>query len=225
MLTLLGMVLVLAGFGGLIGIYLAPRLVRSSGKPLAEPRHLSYLDAWQTVIFEAGADAARIRDRVMALCAHSDQQRFSCAIERLWHWGLDGKTEREQIVMRHGRGMVFCQIYGYGSDLYVGWDAHLNVGTWREKRVAAGIDRQTGERVKLMAVEPATQAVGEYDLVDLNCLLEWTHAQMTRVLKQYMEERKIDQEIDFTIIRGDRKDATRSADEKKSARRLFRRTA
>lgn len=226
MLTSLGLVLVLAGLGGLIAIYLAPRLVRSSGKPLAEPRFLSYLDAWQTVIFDAGADASRIRDRVMAGCAYGEQQRFSCTIERLWHWGLDGKVEREQIVMRHERGIVFCQIYGYGSDLYVGWDAHLNVGTWRETRVASGIDRQTGERVTLMAVEPARQAAGEYDLADLNCLLEWVHAQVTRVLKQYVKEREIDQEIDFTIIRGDRKDATRGSDEKKHvARRLFRRTA
>jgi hypothetical protein len=176
-------------------------------------------------VFDAGADAGRIRDRVLALLA-GEQRRFACATERIWHWGLDGKTEREQIVLRHGRGLVFCQIYGYGSDLYVGWDAHLNVGTWREKRVAAGVDRDTGERVELMGVEPASQPAGEYDLVDLNCLLEWTHAQVAKVLKQYVREREIDQEIDFTIIRGDRKDATRAErDAKGQKRRLFRRKA
>jgi hypothetical protein len=80
--------------------------------------------------------------------------------------------------------------------------------------------------VTLMAVEPATQAVGEYDLVDLNCLLEWTHAQITKVLKQYLKEREIDQEIDFTIIRGDRKDATRTDRAGGQSRRgLFKRTA
>ena len=58
------------------------------------------------------------------------------------------------------------------------------------------------------------QATTEYDLVDLNCLLEWTHAQVTKVLKQYLDERQIDQEIDFQIIRGDRQNAT-SVDEDK----------
>ncbi len=226
MATLLGIVLIAIGFVGLIGVHRSPRLVRSAGKPLAEPRFLSYLDAWQTVVFDASHDAERIRERVMALFAHAERQRFTCAIERIWHWGLDGKIEREQIVLRHGRGVVFCQIYGYGADLYVGWDAHLNVGTWREKRVSAGIDRDTGKRVTLMAVEPATQAVGEYDLVDLNCLSEWTHAQITKVLKQYLKEREIDQEIDFTIIRGDRKDATRTDRAGGQSRRgLFKRTA
>ncbi len=226
MATFLGLVLVLAGIAGLIAVYRSPRLVRSGGKPLAEPRMLSYLDAWQTVIFEAGADAARIRNRVMSHFANAQGQRFACAIEQIWHWGLDGKTEREQIVLRHGRSLVFCQIYGYGSDLYVGWDAHLNVGTWREKRIATGIDRDTGERVELMGVEPASQFTGEYDLVDLNCLLEWTHAQLTKVLKQYVKEREIDQEIDFTIIRGDRKGATSAdRDQKEKGRRLFKRKA
>jgi len=226
MVTLIGIVMLLAGIAGFVAISLSPRLVRSSGKPLAEPRFLSYLDAWQTVIFDAGTDVTRIRDRILALLAHGEQQRFACAVERIWHWGLDGKTEREQIVLQHGRGLVFCQIYGYGSDLYVGWDAHLNVGTWRETRVASGIDSESAQRVALMAVEPATQAITEYDLVDVNCLLEWTHAQVAKVLKQYIKEREIDQEIDFSIIRGDRKDATRATEDKpKAGRRLFSRKA
>jgi hypothetical protein len=226
MATLFGTILLVGGIVGLITIYRAPRLVRSAGKPLAEPRFLSYLDAWQTVIFDAGRDADRVRERVMALFTHADRQNFTCGVERIWHWGLDGKIEREQFVLRHGRGVVFCQIYGYGSDLYVGWDAHLNVGTWRETRVSAGIDRETGQRVTLMAVEPATQVAGEYDLVDLNCLLEWTHAQLVKVLKQYVKERQIDQEIDFTIIRGDRTQATRTTDTARKPRgRLFKRTA
>jgi hypothetical protein len=226
MATLLAIVLLLLGIVGLVTVYRAPRLVRSEGKPLAEPRYLSYLDAWQTVIFEAGTDAARIRDRILALVSHGEQQRFACTVERIWHWGLDGKTEREQIVLSHGRGLVFCQVYGYGSDLYVGWDAHLNVGTWRETQIASGIDKETAERVTLMAVEPATQSTGEYDLVDVNCLLEWTHAQIAKVLKQYVKEREIDQEIDFTIIRGNRKDASQtSANTPSEGRRLFRRKA
>lgn len=214
-MTLIGVLLALAGVVGLVVSARAPRLVRSAGKPLAEPRFPFYLDAWQTVIFGAGADAEHIRGRLTALFAAARQQQFACGVERIWRWGLDGKIEREQIVLRYGRGIVFAQIYSYGSDLYVGWDAQLNVGTWKEKPIASGIDRETGERVRVMTVEQAVQPTTEYDLVDLNCLLEWTHAQVTQVLKQYLRERQIDQEIDFAIIRGDRQRASR-VDEKRA---------
>ncbi|HEU4455095.1 MAG TPA: hypothetical protein VFR81_18675 [Longimicrobium sp.] len=229
MMTLIGIVLVLAGLLGLVVCSRAPRLVRSAGKPLAEPRIPFYLDAWQTVVFGAGGDMTLIRDRLTALFTAAHQQGFACRAERIWRWGLDGKTEREQMVLRYGRGMVFAQVHSYGSDLYVGWDAHMNLGTWKEKTIASGIDRDTGERVRVMTVERAVQPVTEYDLVDLNCLLEWTHAQVTQVLRQYLRERQINQEIDFTIIRGDRQSATRAAEKRDTGpderSRRFRRTA
>jgi len=196
---------------GLFGLFLSyrrPTLVRTVGQPVEEPRYLRYLDAWQTVIADAHADAGLVKQHAMALFNVLQDNQFSVRPERIWYWGLDGKIEREQIVLRRGRGVVYCQIYGYGSDLYVGWDAHLNVGTWLEQNVATGIDRQTGQRVRLTTVTHANQPTNEYDLVDLNCLLEWTHAQITKVVRQYIEERKIDQEIDFTIIRGNREHST-----------------
>lgn len=226
--TIVGSLFLIVGVVGLVFISMSPRVVRSGGKPLAEPRILHYLDAWQTMIFDAGRDAPRIREQLLAMLSKGTKQRFACATELIWHWGLDGKIEREQIVLRHGRAVVFCQVYQYGSDLYVGWDAHLNVGTWKEKAIASGIDRETGRRVKLMNVEQASQPTGEYDLVDLNCLLEWTHAQVTKVLKQYLKEREIDQEIDFAIIRGDRQQATQPGQKEKGRkplRNLFKRTA
>lgn len=208
-MTLLGILLGLAGLLGLIVCARSPHLVRSAGKPLAEPRIPYLLDAWQTVVFGAGTDAVLVRDRLMELFTAAHQQRFTCQLERIWRWGLDGKAEREQMVLRYGRGIVYAQVYSYGSDLYVGWEAHMNLGTWREKAIASGIDRETGERVQVMTVEHAVQPTTEYDLVDVNCLLEWTHAQVTQVLRRHIRERQIDQEIDFTIIRGDRQSATR----------------
>ena len=77
-----------------------------------------------------------------------------------------------------------------------------------------------------MTVERAVQRTSEYDLVDVNCLLEWTHAQVTQVVRRYLKEREIDQEIDFTIIRGDRQSAARSDDQgRKKQRKYFRRSA
>lgn len=200
----------------------APRLVRSSGKPMAEPRVLYYLDSWQTVVFGAGEAEPLVRERMIERLT-SAGDRFHCGVERIWDWGLDGKTEREQIVLRLGRALVFTQIHRYGDDLYVGWDAQMNLGTWREKALGSGIDRESGRRIRLQTVEQTVQRTTDYDLVDLNCLAEWTHAQVTRVLKQFLKEREIDQEIDFSIIRGERKGLTQNREEKAKRGPLFRR--
>lgn len=222
MILALGFAFIMLGTGGLFVASRSPRLVRSAGKPLVEPRIPFYLDAWQTVIFGAGPDAEEIKRRLMALFAAEQQQRFACSVESIWRWGLDGKQEREQMVLRHGRGLLFCQVYPYGADLYVGWDAHMNMGTWIEKELASGVDRESNRRVRIMTVERGVQTTTEYDLVDVNCLLEWVHAQVVQVLKRYIRERQIDQEIDFKIIRGDRQNA-RSVDERRL--NAFQRTA
>ena len=220
----LGAVVFCIGILGTFAAARAPRLVRSSGKPMAEPRVLYYLDSWQTVVFGAGHDEALIRERIISRLT-SAGERFHCSIERIWDWGLDGKTEREQIVLRLGRALVFSQVHRYGDDLYVGWDAQMNLGTWREKSLGSGIDRESGRRIRLQTVEQAVQRTTEYDLIDLNCLAEWAHAQITQVLKQYVREQEIDQEIDFSIIRGERKGLTEAKDDKGKRRQLFQRSA
>jgi hypothetical protein len=221
---MLGGVVFLVGGLGMVASRRAPRLVRSSGKPTAEPRILHYLDSWQTVVFGAGGAEQVIRERTVARLT-SAGERFHCGIERIWDWGLDGKIEREQIVLRLGRALVFTQIHRYGDDLYVGWDAQMNLGTWREKPLGSGIDRETGQRIRLQTVEQTLQRTNEYDLIDLNCLAEWTHAQVSQVLKQYLKEQEIDQEIDFSIIRGERKPLTDERDAKGKRKPIFRRSA
>lgn len=199
-------------------------LVRSVGKPFGEPRDLRYLDSWQTVVFGGGGDSDEVRRRIISRFTGTRQQHFAHTTERIWYWGLEGKEEREQIVLRYGRALVFAHVYRYGDDLYVGWAAQLNVGQWVEKTLAKGVERSTGKRVELKSVENGSQQASEYDLIDLNCLAEWTHAQITQVLKQYMSGRAIDQEIDFTIIRGERKNV-RDAEKKQEKTSRFRRTA
>jgi hypothetical protein len=115
------------------------------------------------------------------------------------------------MVLTLGRGIVFCQIYEYGKDLYVGWNAHLNLGQWVEAAVGQGIDKSTGELTQFKTVTNAVQRPNEYDVTDLSCLIEWTHAQLTKLLKQMMAERQIDQEIDFKILRGERQQLTAGA--------------
>ena len=202
--ALVGLLLVAVGFVMLCGLTRRVVCVRTEGRPDGEPRVLRLVDSWQTVLFGLGNRQAMVRDRFLEVLEKSPSTPCRYRVEQLWHWGLDGKEEREQIVVTSGRGIVFGQVYQYGDDLYVGWDGHLNRGQWAELAVASGIDKETGEPVRFMATVPGTLPNSEYDLMDLSCLMEWTHAQMVRLLKQLIEEYKIDQEIDFRIQRGER---------------------
>jgi hypothetical protein len=89
-------------------------------------------------------------------------------VEKIWDWGLDGIVERDQIVMTLRRGWVFCQIYGYRDELYVGWDAHLNSAQRVETTVATGIDKQTRSLIRVNSVQSGEQPLTDYDVVDLN---------------------------------------------------------
>jgi len=206
-------------------------IVRNEGKPDTEPRSLIRVDSWQTVVFNLGREAAMVRERFVRAIESGLSPQCRFRPERVWYWSLDGKEEREQLVVTGGRGVVFCQIYNYGNDLYVGWDGHLNRGQWVEQTVSSGIDRETGSPISITRVVPGTQPTTEYDLADLSCLMEWTHAQIVKLLKQLIAEREIDQEIDFKIQRAERENVVArgaAAAEKTVANRLrktFQRTA
>jgi hypothetical protein len=202
---------------------------QNQGKPMQEPRTLHRLDSWQTLVFDLGPDIGHIRQEILAELRKGTNSGFVIENETIWHWGLDGTEEREQLVARFRRGIAFIQVYAYGQDLFVAWDANINTGTWVEQEVARG--SKHGEMFSLRTVVAGTQPYSEFDLNDTNCLLEWVHGAVTKVVKRTMEHRKIDQEIDFKIIRGDRKveastDASQLGSERKSQsklRQLFRR--
>jgi len=217
-----------------IFVYLLRRrghLTRNDGKPDDEPRALTRVDSWQTVLFDLGNQVAMVRDRFTHAMRDGLGPQCRFRPERLWYWGLEGKEEREQLVLTGGRGIVFCQIYQYGQDLYVGWDGHLNRGQWVEQTVASGIDRATGSPISISRVVPGTQPTSEYDLADLSCLMEWTHAQVVKLLRQLIAEYKIDQEIDFKIQRSSRQHLVASGESSAPTgvagrvRKAFQRTA
>ena len=183
-------------------------VVLSSGKPVAEPRKLSVVDSWQAVVSGLGADAELLRERFLTTLRDVPMVGLKSRVEAIWYWGLDGKVEHEQIVLTFRRAILFCQIYEYGQELYVGWDAHLNHGQWVEKTVATGIHKASGELTRVNTVGSGWQQLTEYDVTDINCLVEWTHAKLVRLVQRLMEERKIDQEIDFKILRGERQGLT-----------------
>jgi hypothetical protein len=206
----------------LIVVRLSPKAVRTAGKPEKEPRYLIQYDSWQAVVSGAGASRSILQDRFIAVLQNAPIKEMRHYIERIQYRALEMIEERDQFVLTAKRGVMYCQIYEFGSDLYVGWQSFLNRGTWIEQTIAHGVDRQTVKRIEVKTVMPGTKPLSEYDLMDLNCLTEWTHAQIMRLTRQIMAELQIDQEIDFKIVRGDRGQLEKT--EKERSRDLFKRT-
>jgi len=185
-----------------------PKFVLSAGKPVAEPRNLRRVDSWQTVIFGLGDECENVRARFLSKINSGSFGNYRIDCEKIWYWGLDGKEEREQIVLCMNRSLLFCQIQKYQNDLYVSWSANLNIAQWVEQTIATGRSKTTGELTSINSVTSGIQKVTEYDVSDVNCLSEAVHAQLVKIIKEIMQEKKLDQEIDFKIIRGERQGLT-----------------
>jgi hypothetical protein len=198
--------LVVLAFAALFALisYRRQCYVISSGKPPQEPRNLIRVDSWQTLVYELGKEADNVRAALKTELLKAQQEGFLIQDENIWYWGVDGTEERKQIVVMFRRATGFLHVYPYAHDLYVGWDAHVNCGTWLEKDIGTGIDPTSRELARLKAVEPGWNTPSEYDITDTNCLIEWIHGAVTKVVKRMLAEHKIDQEIDFKIIRGER---------------------
>jgi hypothetical protein len=212
----------LVGLGFIVE--LAPKAVRAAGKPEKEPRFLTHYDSWQAVVSGAGRSRSILQDRFIAILHNAPIKEMRHYVERIQYRALEMIEERDQLVLTARRGIMYCQIYEFGNDLYVGWQSFLNRGTWIEQTIAHGVDRQSLKRVEVKTVVPGTKPLSEYDLMDLNCLTEWIHAQIVSLTKQIMAELQIDQEIDFKIVRGERGQLEAREKEKERSRDLFRRT-
>jgi hypothetical protein len=202
--------LVLAFFmsaaGGLALRFAAGRrdvVVYNEGRPAQEPRILHMSDYWNLVVDELGPQADTLRSRFLASVDPPPHPDLQVKQEKLVVTGPDGKEEREQFVLCLRRAMVFVYVYPYASHLYVGWDAHLNLGEWDEYEVARG-SRGLGTVVSIRSMYPTAKRVSEYDVHDLNCVIQWAHSRLTKTVKQLAAEHRIDQELDFKIQRADR---------------------
>ncbi len=184
--------------------------VRSSGKPEREPRTLVLYDSWQAVIFGAGGSLAKFRADFDRAASSAPIPGLHFVPERIQYRRMDTVEEREQLVLTAGRGVIYCQVYQFGADLYVSWQSFLNRGRWVEQKLGIGRDTATGRMTEVRTVVPGTQALSEYDVMDLNCLTEWTHAQFVALTRQLIKDLRIDQEIDFKIVRGARSNLNQS---------------
>jgi hypothetical protein len=156
-----------------------------------------------------------VRDRLFHRLSEGVAVNIQSRLEDISYLTPDGKQERKQLVLSQGRGTVFCHVYPYGEDLYIGWDAHLNYGQWVEAALDSGYDPKLGSPAVIKTVIPGISRVTEYDLIDLNSLTEWTHSRFVQLIKQVMAEHSLDQEIDFKILRGERQSLLRDQETKK----------
>jgi len=192
------------------------------GKPNQEPRLLMPFDSWQTLVSEISNEKNNIIKEIqekLKIIIHKESN-LRIFKESISYWGVNGKDEREQLVCIFNRSYVFIHIYDYGDDLYIGWNAKLNYGVWEEYKIAEGYTDGYLKNINLFGVKVGWNEINEYDLSDANFLLETVHSYVIQIIKRIMKEKKIDQEIDFSIVRESRKDALKAEkpkeDKKKS---------
>lgn len=201
----------------------APRYRVVNGCPSRPPRNLRGLDSWQAVVRDLGGQREDVVQRLEAcLSQHlvGTDEPVQIRREDIWYEGSSGKVERQQLTVSLRRAIVFVRIYQYGSDLFVGWDAHVNLLAWKETPVKTGHRATDGLKVDLVSVTTEVQPINEYDVTDANFLLEATHLHLTSLLKDVLREREIDQELDFSIVRESRQGLVTAA-QHEPRRRMF----
>jgi hypothetical protein len=162
---------------------------------------------------QLGKEWTPLRDRLVKRLSEGRTWNIQSRIENISYITPDGKQQRQQLVLSQGRGIVFCHIYPYGDDLYIGWEAYLNYGQWVEKALTSGFHPKLHVPVVVNTVAPGISRATEYDLIDVNSLTEWVHSRVVEIVKQVMNEQKLDQEIDFKIVRGERQSLLQNQDQ------------
>jgi hypothetical protein len=185
-------------------MYQRKTYVLTTGKPQYDPRIHLRMDSWQSTIPGLGTRRREVRDAIYRRLASAKERGVKIVVEKIWYPGVDGKVERRQIVSTYRRAIGYLHVEAYGDDLYVGWDTHVNAGTWVEQTIARGIDKRSGVYVVANRVVPGSQIPNEFDITDTNFLTEWIHATVVKIIRLKMEEHKIDEQIDFTVHRESR---------------------
>lgn len=172
-------------------------------RPAIPPRYLLMLDSWHAVIPDLGPVAGELQAKIFAKLSGLEPAGVTAEIERYGFRTPNGFDERDRIVVSKGQGVAHIHVYSFGKDLFVGWDSYANWAQWQETS-AISVRRGGVARTEYRGLQAAVYVPNQFDLIDLNSLAELVHRDITRIVKAAMEEHKIDQEIDFSIIRGDR---------------------
>jgi hypothetical protein len=179
------------------------RLVTVLDKPPLEPRFPRMVDAWSAVIPRLGGQHDKIRSRLFHAVSDRPVERMQSSLETYAYFGADGYIEREQLVIRLGQALVHLHVYDFEAELFVGWDANLNQVRWIETAPQAH-KIQEGKLNQFCSLQSGWHVANEYDVVDLSVITELVHRRLKDELQKIMKERSIEDEIDFTIVRGQR---------------------
>lgn len=180
--------------------------VSVSERPTIPPRYLLMLDSWHAVIPDLGPAAGDLKKKILRKLSGLDAAGITSEIERYGFRTPNGFDERDRIVVSKGQGVAHIHVYNFGKDLFVGWDSYANWAQWQETP-AISKRHIKGSLTEYRGLQAGVYVPNQFDLIDLNSLTELVHRDITRIVKAAMEEHKIDQEIDFSIIRGDREAA------------------
>jgi len=172
-------------------------------RPTIPPRYLIMLDSWHAVIPDLGPMSGDLFGKIFSKLSGLGAAGVTAEVERYGFRTPNGFDERDRIVVSKGQGVAHIHVYDFGKDLFVGWDSYANWAQWQETP-AISARRDAGVITEYRSLEPGVYIPNQFDLIDLNSLAELVHRDITRLVKAAMEEHKIDQEIDFSIIRGDR---------------------
>lgn len=182
------------------------KIVSVINRPDISPRALLLVDSWQSVVPDLGERHANLRERIIASLNSRSADGINVEEETYGYRTPNGYEERERVVVTKGQGVAQVHIYHFGSDVYVGWDSYVNWAKWGETS-AVSARSNISTVVEYRSLREEVYIPNQFDLIDLNSLSEVVHRDVTDVVKAMMAEQKIDQEIDFQIIRGDRESA------------------
>ena len=172
-------------------------------RPVISPRSLLMLDSWHAVVPDLGKAIYQLQRQIAMNLSNRETAGIAVEVERYGFRTPNGFDERDRIVVSKGQGVAHIHVYRFGEDLFVGWDSYLNWARWQET-TAISVRRKGLGRTEYRGLQSGLYVPNQFDLIDLNSLAELVHRIVTDAVKASMEEHKIDQEVDFTIIRGDR---------------------
>lgn len=181
------------------------KLVTVLDKPPTEPRFPKMVDSWNTIVPKLGDDHNSVRLRLFDAVQSRPVDRMTASIETYAYFGADGYIEREQLVIRIGQALVHIHVYDFDDELFVGWDSNLNLVRWIETGPQSSRVEE-GQLNQFCSLTAGYHQPNEYDLVDLNVVTELAHRRLKAELQAILKERAIDEEIDFSIVRGARED-------------------
>jgi hypothetical protein len=172
---------------------------------------------WNSLLPDLAAERDQIAAEVRGRLDERARQGIKVYEKDVIQWGgYRLKEVRRQLVVELRRAKVYVGIYGYGRDLYVRWDSHINRRTWLLRRFpyAAGLGYRFRRQFLSWAVPlftevpdvyeyaPTDSKFTDYDWADVDAIQDLAHEILTDAVRGLKERHHIRKEIDFEMKQG-----------------------